>query len=638
MIAPMKKITLLVLDSKKEQALFDLRKLGLVHVETKQAQSQNLTELRSLQNKTIQASSILSDFADKNKKGKLVGLTLSEEKRVELINGVLDLSAEKQSLNNRISSIITTITEYAIFGDFDPTDFAYLKEKGVTLALASAMDRQYKEIFLKANSDKTETSKLKTIRLAKDRGNVLFLIVAGKEGIPANIDSNITILPIPEKSIFAYKSDLKDIKKRISIIDAELKKLSAHILELNAFLKILDKRIEFETIYMSMDSVELKRATATESAVGLAWLIGYVPAREMPSIKKAVSENNWALISEDPTEEDEVPTKLEGNVITETIHPLFDFLSMFPGYFEIDVSWTVLVFFGIFTAMIFGDAGYGLLITLVCLLFTLKAKLSGKKSGTALRLLTYLGLLMVGWGTINASWFGIDREYLPSFLQKIAILSTLENGKLVVKDNTILFISFSLGYIHLILAHYIAIFENKKTLKLLSDIGNILMLTGMYFVVLNILNIEFFGKFIVPIHTWMLISIGLGFVLNFVFGNYEDSITKSIIESLKDIVNQFLGVVNIFADLMSYIRLWAVGLAGASISMTVNSLAGPMFAFIAMIVFGILICLVGHSINMALNVISVLVHGVRLNTMEFSGHVGLDWSGFKYKPFMETVE
>ena len=86
---------------------------------------------------------------------------------------------------------------------------------------------------------------------------------------------------------------------------------------------------------------------------------------------------------------------------------------------------------------------------------------------------------------------------------------------------------------------------------------------------------------------------------------------------------------------MSYVRLWAVGLAGASISMAVNSIAGPMLGSAIMFIFGILICVFGHGLNMALNVLSVIVHAVRLNSMEFSGHAGLGWSGIKYKPFME---
>jgi V/A-type H+-transporting ATPase subunit I len=130
--------------------------------------------------------------------------------------------------------------------------------------------------------------------------------------------------------------------------------------------------------------------------------------------------------------------------------------------------------------------------------------------------------------------------------------------------------------------------------------------------------------------------LGGGFVLNFVFTNYQGSIGKSILESLKNFISMVLGIANVFSDIMSYIRLWAVGLAGGAISATVDKMAGPMLGHFIFFIFGIMLLVFGHGLNLVLNVLSVLVHGVRLNTLEFSGHVGLTWAGTPYKPFSEA--
>ena len=98
-----------------------------------------------------------------------------------------------------------------------------------------------------------------------------------------------------------------------------------------------------------------------------------------------------------------------------------------------------------------------------------------------------------------------------------------------------------------------------------------------------------------------------------------------------------MGVVNVFSDIVSYIRLWAVGLAGAAISNTVNQMAGPMWGKLSLLLTFVILLVFGHGLNMILNVLSVIVHGVRLNTLEFSSHLGMSWSGFKYEPFSETV-
>ena len=132
--------------------------------------------------------------------------------------------------------------------------------------------------------------------------------------------------------------------------------------------------------------------------------------------------------------------------------------------------------------------------------------------------------------------------------------------------------------------------------------------------------------------------IGIGFCLSFIFSNYEGSIGQSVLSSLKNIVSVLLGVVNVFSDIVSYIRLWAVGLAGAAISATVNELAGPLLGNFMFMVIAIFLLVFGHGLNMILNVLSVIVHGIRLNTLEFSSHLDMSWSGHKFKPFNEQID
>ena len=127
----------------------------------------------------------------------------------------------------------------------------------------------------------------------------------------------------------------------------------------------------------------------------------------------------------------------------------------------------------------------------------------------------------------------------------------------------------------------------------------------------------------------------IGFAVNFIFGNYETSILQSVLDSVKDIVSMLLGVVNVFSDIVSYIRLWAVGLAGAAISATINDMVSPLLGHFVFIIFAVVVLVFGHGLNMILNVLSVIVHGIRLNTLEFSNHIGLSWSGHKYEPFEE---
>ena len=168
---------------------------------------------------------------------------------------------------------------------------------------------------------------------------------------------------------------------------------------------------------------------------------------------------------------------------------------------------------------------------------------------------------------------------------------------------------------------------------MLGDIGSILQLVGIYYLVLSLVvnaQVFSFGLVIggIPVGTVSIALIGIGFCMSFVFSNYEDSIVKSILASLVNIVSVLLGVVNVFSDIVSYIRLWAVGLAGAAISATVNELAGPLFGNFLFMVLAIVLLVFGHGLNMILNILSVIVHGIGLNTLEFSSHLDMSWSGY----------
>ncbi|MCX5667285.1 MAG: V-type ATP synthase subunit I, partial [Candidatus Omnitrophica bacterium] len=124
-----------------------------------------------------------------------------------------------------------------------------------------------------------------------------------------------------------------------------------------------------------------------------------------------------------------------------------------------------------------------------------------------------------------------------------------------------------------------------------------------------------------------------GVSLVVLFTNPQKNVLKAAGEGLGTVA---LSIVNNFTDVVSYVRLFAVGLAGVAISDTVNALSG-VFGGDNFIVKMIIIFL-GHTINILLGPISVLVHGIRLNVLEFSGHAGLTWSGMPYKPLELTKE
>jgi V/A-type H+-transporting ATPase subunit I len=307
----------------------------------------------------------------------------------------------------------------------------------------------------------------------------------------------------------------------------------------------------------------------------------------------------------------------------------------------------ILIFFGI----IFGDGGYGLFICALALLPILGSLFKRKPVSPLFLLIGLFGISTVLWGTVTCTWFGLSPAMLPRWLRALSIpvISNVNADKIwtlpwtaegvgLTTAQNVQILCFSLALIQLSVAHMKGVVRERRSAKLLGHVGMIFQLVGMYYMVLSfVVNGAVFPLGLslggVPIVVVVIALIGVGFLLNFVFANFEGNLIKSILASMKNIVSVLLGVVNVFSDIVSYIRLWAVGLAGAAISATVNELVSPFLGNFMLAVIAVVLLVFGHGLNMILNVLSVIVHGIRLNTLEFSSHLDMSWSGHKFKPF-----
>jgi V/A-type H+-transporting ATPase subunit I len=608
----MKKITLVVLDSERDEALAALRKTGVVHVEKRDAASKDINGLQDLIARIDRARSLLADFPPP--RDVPAGQKLSRADSITALERIEKTYSEYRAAQDRKLHLQGEMERMAVWGRVDPECLAFLGSKGVFLYPV--------EIPVKVFGDMPES--VRYILVGRDGKNVRCVIWNESEGLPDGIPVGSRPLVLPELSTAAMQAELDKLRDSIPALENALSVESVNLLSFDDLRAAVAHDLEFETVKESMRSVDL-------GDTSLAWLTGFVPVPSEAALSEAARKHGWAYASDEPSDDDVVPTLIRNNRFVNLISPLFDFLGIVPGYRELDISLWFLLFFGIFFAMIFGDGGYGTLLTAITLFFIVSAKRKGKSVATGLYMILYLALMTVAWGVITCTWFGIPVGNLPGFLRSIA-LPAFSNENPDSSNNVKVF-CFTLGLVQLSLAHVIGIVRNHKSIKLLSDLGSLLMVIGMFFVVLNlVVDAEKY-----PLNSVVLGMIAVGFVLNFVFVNYNGSIGKGILESLKNIITMFLGIVNVFGDIMSYIRLWAVGLAGAAISGTINSMAGPMLG--SFIVFaGIVLLLFGHSLNLVMNVLSVIVHGVRLNTLEFSNHLGLTWSGFKYESFSETVK
>ncbi|MCL2880345.1 MAG: hypothetical protein FWF29_08885 [Treponema sp.] len=634
----MKKVSLVVMERERENTLRKLRETGVVHLKRKNTAVVIPAELLEKQARNRQALGILSVY--KVKKNMKTAGTEDIPLHGRFADEILSLTTEKIRLRDELPHFIAEKRRIEGWGDFNPGDFSFLEAHGVALFLYSLPVPVYRRIG----------DDVKLIILSRDSVSVKAFAV-GKQ-IPG-----MEPFPLPFMPLSDINGRIESIGLRLAEIETRLRALSAHKEIIGEDNLAISEEIEYETASGGMETVNDET-----TKIAIAGLCGFVPCDKIDLLVQAACDNGWTLVWDDPTPGDRPPTILKNNKAVRIIQPLFSLLGTLPGYWEYDISLSYMVFLSVFFAMIFGDAGYGILILGISLIIGLFYRAIKGIFPDAVKLIMLFSSCTIAWGAINGAWFAIPVHNLPFvlralvippfnnsgavadfpvFLKKLFILpDVVPRGDLKTNWN-IQFVCFTAGTIQILWARVKNIRRLLPFTAAIAQAGWIIAISGIYFVVLSILlKIE-----LLPFVKWFVIA-GVG--LNFIFseqkgGNFFVNIGKS----MTNFFSIFLKVVGSFGDIISYIRLFAAGLAGSMIARTFNSMAlgGSSglgsnglgifsLGFILRLLIAIVVLAAGHALNLMMSTLSLIVHGVRLNLLEYAGnHLGMDWSGYAYKPF-----
>ena len=429
---------------------------------------------------------------------------------------------------------------------------------------------------------------------------------------------------IPEKGLEELEQQAADCEQGLQECRKTLENAARYIPSFHAQMLKTQNDVEYSSV-----------SNTSEGTDGLVWLSGYIPEPEVEHFRAAAAEHGWAWAMDDPAEDDEqIPTKVKYTKITRLMIPVFDILGTVPGYHEYDISFWFLGFFTLFFAMIIGDAGYGCLFMLCAAGLTLKNKKAGKPAGNAALLLWVLSAATVVWGALTGTWFGLEDAMKIPLLKSLVIPNFANypayfNVSTTQQQNSIMKFCFILGTIQLSLACLMNIRKKlgQKDLSWLSDLGWLCSICALYFVVLYLV----IGAQINLIPAAVVVVIGFLLVVCFGGMSPDKTFAQGLKAGLGDAFTVFLNTISAFGNIMSYIRLFAVGMASLAIAQSFNNMAagfsGPL------IIVGALIMIIGHGLNVVMGLLSVVVHGVRLNLLEFSGQLGMEWAGIAYDPF-----
>jgi V/A-type H+/Na+-transporting ATPase subunit I len=603
MIERMKKISVLSLESQRGGTVAELRDLGVLHVQLEDIESKSVETL--LQHRARIERSVLALPAEEIgvDEEDQVSVALSIDQGLAEAQSIAELLEERREVEENLERLGKEAARLEPWGDFDVRLVEQLSDAGLVVRFHLLTEKEIK------------STSVEDLHIISRTSSLVYAVTIRREREAA---PDIEAMPTPERSAAELGNQISELRNRQEHIQAALLEKARSRRALERVLEEIDAQIDFDRVHDGMDRMDQ-----------VVVVTGYIPEGEIDDFRKEAAEHGWGVLIRDPDPEESVPTKVKNPKPVRIIQPVFELMGTTPGYRERDISFWFLLFFTIFFAMIIGDGGYGLVLlglSIPAVIGSIK-KTGGISEGVAL--LSVLSVATVAWGAVTGTWFGYQPiADLPGFSSLVVPELSSFNPR---STELIQRLCFVLGTVHLTIAHlwnFVSELRSRAGIKAFAQVGWLVMVLGLYHLVLNVV----LGQAMVDYALYLIIG-GFGSVILLSSQEPGQNFFVGIGKGFAGLITTALDGVSAFSDIISYIRLFAVGLASVEIAKSFNSMAEGMMDGIGGIIAGILVLLLGHSLNLVMGALSVVVHGVRLNMLEFSGHLGMEWTGTPYRPF-----
>lgn len=428
---------------------------------------------------------------------------------------------------------------------------------------------------------------------------------------------------------------LSELRNRLKNVTEELETLHWDRVFMTRWLSLLQKDLD-----QADDEVaRLEALSRMFQDQKIFALQAWAPQKTVPALESFAQDKKLAITVTKPSADENPPTLLKNPEVVAGAEGVVKFY-ITPAYKAWDPTWVMYASFTFFFAMIMSDAAYGMVLGLGLLLVW---KRMGKEKLRSLRyLLLALVLATIVYGVIAGSYFGVTPPWLERFQLKF------KGQPLVADKDVMMIVSLMIGVLHLALANLITAWRNLGRSYALSSVGWAVALVGgltlgLFAQDTNLVPTtlgEWWNRspesFQPGIKQASLFSTIGGMVMVFLFSSTRPLFSTKASDWAWRLLDGFLGLTNVskaFGDTLSYLRLFALGLASAQLAMTFNNLAlgvseVPGLGFL----FALMILVIGHTVNILLGIMSGVVHGLRLNCIEF-----FNWSlteeGYPFQAF-----
>ena len=592
MITPMTKYSFILLDGQQEGLLGKLQELGLMDI------TRSAKPVDSHSGEIMAEVELVNGLIDGLNKAEIPAGTVPERIDGDIIRLAGGMIMRYNKDRDGIKRLEKEIAAVKVWGKFDPELLAKLKEAGIPIHFHVIGKKLFKPEW-------AESSALTVI--AEDKNSVWFA-VAGEDTLPGEI-------PAPTEDVSLKEKELEDIRLHFDKDISRLLGARERIGELEAYKA--EKLSELD--------LHLARVAAVPAAEGtIVTLVGYAPTESDAAICKAIDELGVFYLKEEATSADNPPVKLRNNWFTRQFEVLTDMYGR-PVYDEFDPTPILGPFFLLFFAMCMGDAGYGILLLIIG--WFLKKKVPSMADMAPLVMILGVGTFVVG--IVLHTFFGInlyEAAWVPGWLKKVMISGT------VAGYDAQMVLAVGVGVFHICLAMIVKCICYTKRFgfaKTISSWGWTLLIVGA--IVTG--GLALLGVIDTPAVKIILIVLGIvsGLAIYFLNDLHRNPLLN-IGSGLWDTYNTATGLMG---DVLSYLRLYALGLAGGMLGSTFNMLAGMTLGIsipgVNWLLFAFII-IIGHVLNLALSCLGAFVHPLRLTFVEYFKNSGFEGSGRFYRP------
>ncbi len=623
MIEKMKKLTFLVYHKEYDEFLHRLQDLGVMHVQGEalaegqsEAVSADLAELRRV-------DTVLNRLANlpKPEKGSTpanaVSTTPGDDSAAEPgipdLTAIENLLARLTDLAAREKELAEQAEALAPWGDFDPS---YVREQ---MAVAGCEMRFFKAATKTFNKEIAPNFPVEAI--SEKKGVTFFVALLQSSDVhyaetSSQLQTLVAEVTLPTVSLSALLSQQEQTRVLYAEMLSQLQSIAAtQTAALQSHRATLAARMDFDTV---------RATTETAADDSLMVLRGWIPAKRETEVQTAfASSGAWFEIS-NPQPGDDIPVCLKNNRFFK-LFEMFTELYMLPKYNELDLTPFLAPFYILFFGLCLGDSGYGLFITLGVLAVKFFKKDLSPSLKAAMNLLLILGISAFCCGLLSGAFFGFN-------LYTLGVPLFDRIGAAVSLDNSQMFnLSLILGFIQIIFGMCLKAYNRTIQLGFTFSLSTI----GWMMVILSLAVTLLMPQYSGTAKWFTYAGLALAFLMNSPERYQKNPATGLLINVGSGLWDAYNTATGMLGDMLSYVRLFALGLSGGILATVFDSLAtglAPDNVVLGPIVM-VLIFVFGHALNMFMNVLGAFVHPMRLTFVEFFKNAGYEGGGSAYRPF-----